>query len=183
MKAFNILIKLAAIAALSLALVACESDPCKDSEERCLNGATCLDGTCVCADGYEGDSCSVVSRNKFLGTGGTQAVYGASDACTGGSTFNYDMTFSASGTGTDKILIQNFLGYECNGSPISVVATVDGDKFTVNETAKPCITGLTLTITATGTYSASGVTMSYTLVETNASGSATSTCTSTLTKK
>ena len=42
-------------ALILLTLNACK-DPCKDI--ACLNGGACVDGTCVCANGYTGADCS-----------------------------------------------------------------------------------------------------------------------------
>lgn len=41
------------------------TDPCDDT--NCQNGATCDDGTCICADWYEGDQCETETRKKFYG--------------------------------------------------------------------------------------------------------------------
>lgn len=43
-------------ALILLTLNACK-DPCKDV--ACLNGGACVDGTCVCANGYTGTNCEV----------------------------------------------------------------------------------------------------------------------------
>ena len=40
-------------------------DPCKDV--NCNNGA-CLEGTCLCDDGYEGVNCDKEERDKFVGS-------------------------------------------------------------------------------------------------------------------
>ena len=39
-------------------------DPCKDV--TCVNG-NCLDGTCLCSEGYEGTNCDVETRAKYYG--------------------------------------------------------------------------------------------------------------------
>lgn len=41
-------------------------DKCKGV--TCLNGGTCVDGVCDCIDGYEGEKCEILSREKYLGT-------------------------------------------------------------------------------------------------------------------
>ncbi len=38
-----------------LLLSACKKDPCKD--KVCLNGGACIDGTCLCTNGYTGTNC------------------------------------------------------------------------------------------------------------------------------
>lgn len=42
------------------------SNNCKNV--TCLNGGTCVNGTCSCSSGYEGTDCSGVIRKKFIGT-------------------------------------------------------------------------------------------------------------------
>lgn len=32
----------------------------------CLNGGTCLHNSCMCPDGFEGDNCGSLSRDKFV---------------------------------------------------------------------------------------------------------------------
>lgn len=138
MKAINILFKLAAIAALSLALVACESDPCKDATDRCLNGAECdaVDGGCLCAAGYEGDSCSVVSRTRFIGD------YTAKEVATvGGISYDTDYTLviKTASASLDKILIEQ-LSADASGN--SITATVSGSTFTAPDGSKVTVDGL-----------------------------------------
>ncbi len=45
----------ALIAALLTIATSCQTDPCK--KQTCLNNGTCIDGTCYCAEGYEGEHC------------------------------------------------------------------------------------------------------------------------------
>ena len=47
----------------ALIIVGC-SDPCKDVV--CGPG-TCDDGTCICPDGYEGNSCETLENAKYFG--------------------------------------------------------------------------------------------------------------------
>lgn len=44
---------------------ACRPNPCVTRAVNCLNGGTCRDGYCICAAGYEGDSCSKKVNEKF----------------------------------------------------------------------------------------------------------------------
>ena len=48
-----------------LALASCTSDPCVDV--TCYNDGVCDDGTCLCADWYEGDDCSTEEKAKYIG--------------------------------------------------------------------------------------------------------------------
>lgn len=48
--------KLFLLSCLLLFMFSCKKDPCED--KLCLNGGTCVDGTCDCAEGYTGSDCS-----------------------------------------------------------------------------------------------------------------------------
>ena len=50
---------------LTIGLTACV-DPC--TELICLNGSTCLDGTCLCPEFYEGTDCGTEEREKYFAT-------------------------------------------------------------------------------------------------------------------
>ena len=49
-----------------IALTSCAKDPCVDT--TCYNDGVCDDGTCLCADWYEGADCSVEEKAKYIGT-------------------------------------------------------------------------------------------------------------------
>ena len=49
-----------------LFLSSCAKDPCLDV--TCLNDGQCDDGTCLCADWYEGTDCGTEERVKYYGT-------------------------------------------------------------------------------------------------------------------
>jgi len=44
---------------------ACKPNPCVTRAVDCRNGGTCKDGECLCASGYEGDSCQYPVNKKF----------------------------------------------------------------------------------------------------------------------
>ena len=48
----------------------CQPDPCITRHIECQNGGTCKSksGYCICASGYEGDSCQFLVNKKFNGT-------------------------------------------------------------------------------------------------------------------
>ena len=48
-----------------LALASCTTDPCVDV--TCYNDGVCDDGTCLCADWYEGADCNTEERAKYYG--------------------------------------------------------------------------------------------------------------------
>jgi hypothetical protein len=72
----------------------------------CLNGATCVDGLCNCAQGYEGVKCDTRWNEKFVG------VYKASDDCLSDTSTFYEVEISANSTYAYKINIAN-LGNFC----------------------------------------------------------------------
>ncbi len=43
----------------------CNEDKCKAIV--CAHGGVCSDGACQCPDGYEGPTCTIVNRDRFLG--------------------------------------------------------------------------------------------------------------------
>ncbi len=47
--------RLLLITTLLLFAISCKKDDCKD--KVCLNGGTCVDGSCLCANGYSGPNC------------------------------------------------------------------------------------------------------------------------------
>ena len=49
------------IAAISFSGCELFTDPCKDI--TCLNGGSCVDGTCLCDDYYEGPNCEKEERD------------------------------------------------------------------------------------------------------------------------
>lgn len=56
-------------------------DKCVTNQVVCYNGGYCnSSGLCTCVSGYEGDSCEILSRTKFLGAGDT-SVWNATDTC------------------------------------------------------------------------------------------------------
>jgi hypothetical protein len=48
-----------------LAVSSCTPDPCVDV--TCYNDGVCDDGTCICADWYEGADCSTEEKAKYIG--------------------------------------------------------------------------------------------------------------------
>lgn len=54
-----------AIAFFLLLLASSCKDPCKDIN---CNDGVCLDGTCICDDGFEGTNCDQLEREKFIGS-------------------------------------------------------------------------------------------------------------------
>ena len=44
----------------------CNDDKCRAIV--CAHGGVCTDGACLCQPGYEGATCTIVNRDRFLGT-------------------------------------------------------------------------------------------------------------------
>lgn len=64
---------------MPLLLSSCKKDdPCED--KVCLNGGACVDGTCVCANGYTGADCST-PPNACLGVTCLNGGYCANGTC------------------------------------------------------------------------------------------------------
>ncbi len=61
--AFSALFAIAAF--VSVTYTSCNSDKCKAIV--CAYGGVCKDGACICAAGYEGTQCEIVSREKYKG--------------------------------------------------------------------------------------------------------------------
>lgn len=72
------------------------TDPCKDV--NCMNEGVCDDGTCLCADGYEGTNCENEIRAKYYG------IFSGTVTCDDGSTQELKVEFKE-GSDLDKILV------------------------------------------------------------------------------
>jgi len=102
-------------------LVSACKDPCK--EVNC-NFGTCLDGTCLCDDGYEGANCDQEERAKFLGrwTGDVDcgSAVGAAETT---------LIVTADPNNTSDLLFDLDLGFEQFESPLDPIkGTVAGDR-------------------------------------------------------
>lgn len=92
---FVLLLSLSSLTFLS----SCKKDPCKDV--TCLNGATCSDGDCICAAGYEGTDCGVEQRAKFLG------IYSGNFSCTGIAPFQLTLTINTSSSSVSNVVMSD----------------------------------------------------------------------------
>jgi hypothetical protein len=123
---------------------ACSSDPCKDV--NCGANGNCVDGTCVCDNGYEGTDCSTEVRTKFVGT------YSVSGTITcpvsGNGTINNSvLTISNSSSDITKIVI-DFAGQ------LTITATTEGTSLTIESQS---VNGFTYT--GNGSISGNNITM------------------------
>ncbi len=178
MKKINILF-VALIGAMTMTFTSC--DECADV--TCLNGGTCEEGVCQCADyffgdacevecvngtygsgsclcdaGYEGDGCTVLSREDMIGS------YTGMDACSSsGASTAYTSTVAESSASNDGVLMTGLWdGFFIN----SITGTVDGDVISIPN-QEPDSDGFT--IEGTGTYSDGSIAWSFIVTETASS--------------
>ena len=93
-----------------LTISACDKKSCKNV--ACAAGLECYEGKCLCADGYEGTDCSILSSDKYSGS------WQVGENCSlsgGGAPPNfsgYTTTVFAAGNGNviNEIEFSNFLG-------------------------------------------------------------------------
>lgn len=86
-------------------MLACTSDPCKNTD--CKNGF-CNDGVCDCQPFYEGESCEIEARQKFIGNWSGKGT-------TQGQTANTNVSISKGQT--EKIFV--FDGYDIEAELIT----------------------------------------------------------------
>jgi hypothetical protein len=157
---------MAGLAVVAFTFSSCTTDPCKDV--TCDNGGECVDGDCVCADGYEGTTCQTEQRAKFLGS------FSVNEACNSGN-YSYNSDVNTSSVSVSNIVITNFGDYS-----VSVAATVDANGTSVtiaNQTVT--ISGASATVQGSGQISGNILTITYTI----SSGGVSDTCTMTCTKQ
>jgi hypothetical protein len=145
MKKFKLL-SLATALTLGLAsLNSCTEDKCKDV--TCDNGGACVDGTCECADGYEGTTCQTETRTAFVGNysvaSGTVTCPVSGDGSISQGT---PVSISTSSSGILKVSIV-FAGKSLTG-------TVNGSNLTVDQ-----LTLNNLTYSGTGSIIGNTLTM------------------------
>lgn len=131
----------------------CTKDDCKDVV--CSNGGTCVSGSCSCPTGFEGPTCAVKSRDKFVGT------YIGTETCT---------------IGTDSYTVM----VSVNSSDIAVTVTNiynQGFSATGNITGPNTFTfsgaGGTTTYTGSGTLATNQLTLVYNISDGGTSNSCT----------
>lgn len=88
---------------LSFLFQACDRDKC---ENVVCNGpqSYCLDGFCVCPQGYEGTNCDILSQDKYIGN------YYVTESCNPGTTNGWAFSYISPGFSIETIIISNFLG-------------------------------------------------------------------------
>jgi hypothetical protein len=151
-------------------MVSCDTDACKDVD--CGANGTCLEGDCICNDGYEGVSCDVEERADFLGN------YVLNESCPSGSIVDFAVTVTASSNDVTKVLINGFGGFECGGSNIIVEGLVNGDNITIPNQFF-CSNQIEI-ISGTGSINSAGLVINLTY---SYDAGAQETCTATYTKQ
>jgi hypothetical protein len=107
--AFSALLAVGAFSAITY--TSCTKDECKDV--TCNNGGFCVGGSCSCPTGYEGGSCDLKTRDKFVGT------WSGQDVCTSG-TYTINLSISSSSNDINAI-ITNPGGF---GTSVTITGTV-----------------------------------------------------------
>ena len=102
--------------AVSLAILLFNSCADKCKKILCYNGGICIDGSCACQPGFEGDDCSMATRDKFLGT------YNVTDNCSITGNAKYTVNIYAVDSNVMQVFIANFNNDFAN----SVSATING---------------------------------------------------------
>lgn len=161
------LLKFLGLGMLFVVFTACPQDECKD--KNCGDNGVCVEGICLCDDGYEQDAtgaCTVESRTKFLGT------WSVAESCSNSGDETY-VAVNTNGTEITEVSIANFYGLFT--SP--VIATVDGNNITITRD-NPL--GDDTFVEGSGTFdTATGkVTLNYTVSDESVSPAVTNTCTS-----
>jgi len=144
--------------ALTLMMLTGCTDDCKDV--TCLNGGTCLAGTCECPAGYEGSDCGEAYNTKFVGNYSL-----ATNQCDTVGLSPYTVAITASSTDPAAItvggLYENPTGTTVNATVTSAntsSATIESQIFADNATSDQLTMTGTVTVDATG-----NLTVAYTL--------------------
>ncbi|MFT4981064.1 MAG: hypothetical protein ACI9UR_000911 [Bacteroidia bacterium] len=143
----NRILQILGVAAVAtIGMVSCTTDACKDV--NCGISGTCLDGACICDDGYEGTNCDTEERAEFIGT------YNVTESCTSGD-FSYSLTVTTSATGVTSIIVTNFGDFDVNvngivsGNNVTFASqTVGGGTFSGTGTVSGQVLTITYNVTA-----------------------------------
>ena len=95
---------------------------CQTQSVVCLNGGVCnaAEGTCDCPVGFEGDSCEIVLRDRFLDNG-QPSLWVANDTCLP-DTYNYFITIEPASNSSSL----NIVNLREINSPNKVPVFVEG---------------------------------------------------------
>lgn len=99
-------------------LQSCDRDKCENV--FCTGPESyCVDGFCVCPQGYEGPNCDMLSQDKYVGN------YIVSESCNPGTPSGWNSSYISPGNGIDKIIVNNVIN-----SGLSAEAVVNGNFIT-----------------------------------------------------
>lgn len=90
----------------------------------CFNGASCLDGICICPAGYEGNKCQIKWSDIFTGN------YNATDACYTGPNITYPVDITPNPDYAYKMRLYN-LGVICPSKVIDAVINPEKTSFLI----------------------------------------------------
>lgn len=104
----------------------CFGTDCNWCDIDCGEHGTCseIDGSCVCATGYEigvAGKCDSISRETFLGT------YTVSDSCASGQ-FVYTADITLNSNDINKVTLHQLGAYQAGTLQLEVVATVENNR-------------------------------------------------------
>ena len=155
----NIKVSILGAFAFAMVLFAGCDDPCKDV--TCLNGGTCLEGTCECPTGYEGADCAEALNAKFTGTFNQSA----SD-CDSTNLGPYPIALTPSSTDPVEFtlggLYENSVGNRLNCE----VSTSNSNQFTIpTQNFEDDFWGPGFTMEGTGSIEGNTITVSYTMFD------------------
>ncbi len=117
----------------------------EDCTIQCFFG-TCVNNQCNCNAGYEGDSCTILTTQKYIGD------WDAIDTCQS-NTYSYTATVAASASVVNRLVITNFGRF---GSSFTITADVTGNSFTI-----PTQNVQGISLSGSGTINVIDTTLSY----------------------
>jgi len=112
------------VASLSMVFTSCNTDECKDVV--CVNSGVCNpdNGNCDCPTGYEGETCEILSRAKFINSAGWLADETGSNS---GAVPDFDVEIKANTINDNAVYIENVWDY----FSADVDATIDGNVISI----------------------------------------------------
>ncbi len=113
-------------------------DPCDD--RNCMNDSTCVDGDCICLDGYSGIDCEVENRLSFIGVWDGQTMCDNGEPAVDGT-----VEITADSASADQIVISYNDGTMLNATVTST------NTFTIPEVTEiDPLFGLEITVSGAG---------------------------------